>query len=108
MIAFHQTRPATRCLYDAAPGDLVEVGLIAFDFVRTACWHLAIRPGEILQCVERRPEGVLAARSDGSRVRVPHECARFIGVRHLEGHLDIHDVRIADGRSDPSDRRSVH
>ena len=88
MISFPRPTDSARSLADASPGDLVEVGVIAFDFVRAACWHLSIRSGETLQCVERRREGVLVARPDGARVRVPHDYARFIGIRRVHGHLD--------------------
>ena len=101
------TPGSSRSLADASPGDLVEVDVIAFDFVRTACWHLSIRPGETLQCLDRRPDSVLAARSNGVRVCVPHDCARFIGTRRIKGHLDDLPPDLLDGAQAPETPRSA-
>lgn len=72
-----------RCLSDSEPGDLLQVRLIVFELVRSRCWDLTLREGDLLRYIEDVEAGVAVSTLDGTRVTVPHECARFIGVRLL-------------------------
>lgn len=88
-----QGEGSTRYLVELEPGDLAQVRFVAFEFVRTEGWDLPIRPGEVLQLIEERSEGVIVARPDGSRIFVPQECARLIGVQKAGPHLESPGTR---------------
>lgn len=87
MIVPQEDGPA-RYLMELDPGDLVQVRFVAFEFVRSEGWDLPIRPGEVLQLIEERSDGVMVARPDGSRIFVPEDCARLIGVQRAGPHLE--------------------
>lgn len=77
--------PSPRCLSDAEPGDLVRVRLIVFELVRSRCWDLPLREGDMLQYIDGGGRDITVARLDGTRVLVPYECARFVGIDLVAG-----------------------
>lgn len=75
---------SVRSLVQVSPGELIRVQLIVFEFARASCWGLGIRQGETLRCVAAGEDNVTVVRKDGSRLRVPAECARFVAVSATE------------------------
>lgn len=88
---------SVRSLADASPGDLVRVQLIVFEFARTSCWDLGIRRGEVLRCVGTGDDGVRVVRKDGSDLRVPAECARFVAISSADEEVPARESTV--GRS---------
>jgi hypothetical protein len=93
----HATSP--RCLSDSKPGDLLQVRLIVFELVRSRCWDLTLQEGDLLRYVEDVEGGIRISRLDGTRVTVPLECARFIGVRLVP--QETRDIRRRERRRRP-------
>lgn len=72
-----------RYLEQTVPGDLFRVRVVALEFVPFYCPDFRIRVGDVLLHVASDSEGLVVARLDGRRLRIPEACARFIGVHQL-------------------------
>lgn len=73
-----------RTLRDAQPGERLEVRLTLFEFAEAPCWAMDLEVGDRLHCLERSPAGILVAHSNGTRLRVPESCARFVAVQRMD------------------------
>ncbi len=76
-------------------GDLVQVtGLDEAGRSATGA-SLALREGEVVQCLRNDVDGVLVARADGTRVLVCLGTARAIGIRWFPETLEIEEPKEA-------------
>lgn len=93
-----------RTLADSSPGDLVRVELVRVGVTMPRCGWMDrhVRPGETLQCVDDGEAGLMLARSDGTRLMIPHDCARSVGVRFFRDHLSVPVDASGDGSRDGS------
>jgi len=78
------TRPSkpTVTLIHTAVGDLVQVHVQDRDVPSTlGSGPIRLRKGDVVQCLRNDEHGVLIARVDGSRILVPVQSARTVGIR---------------------------
>lgn len=84
------TRPirSSLALVHLISGDLVQVRDLKDSRGSLVDVPPELRSGEVVQCLRNDGDGVLIARSDGSRVLVPLRNAREVGVRWFPESLD--------------------
>jgi hypothetical protein len=75
--------PRLRYLAEAAPGDRLQVRMLALEFLPHSVSHLRLRMGDELRHVERQPDGILVEKPNGERLLIPDTAVQFIGVRPL-------------------------
>jgi len=80
-------------LIHTTSGDLVQVQGLENLPTPEADIPLGLRKGEVVQCLRNDGNGVLIARSDGSRVLVPLGSARTVGIRWFPESLDADELQ---------------
>jgi hypothetical protein len=94
------TRPSkpSVTLIHRSVGDLVQVHVQDRDVPSTpGAGPIRLRKGDVVQCLRNDEHGVLIARGDGSRILVPVQSARMVGIRWFPDSL-VSDESI-DGHS---------
>lgn len=79
-----QRNTPPRYLVEVTPGDRIQVRMLALEFLPHSYRTLRLRMGDELRHVERQIGGILVERSNGDRLLIPDDAARFIGVRPVD------------------------
>jgi len=77
-------RVPVRSLSVISLGEMVEIREIPIEF--DAAFPLALRRGEVVQCLGHEDGSVTVARADGSRTSVPHDLGRLVQVRPFDAY----------------------
>jgi hypothetical protein len=83
-----------RSLAATAVGEAVEIRSILFEAVRSLCYDLGVREGDIVRCRADGPSHLLLETPRGRTVSLDRDWARFIQVEdpltdELDGRLEF-------------------